>query len=218
MSAVKILAVVVLLLLVFRRPLVVLLAKTIFKGALKGHALSSVPERVHLYECETAEWRDAAGAEALSSALEGEGFRRVGDFTIPEMTGLRLRLLLRADSVYANLHEHDKVGLWVEVAARLGDDSACVATTLRPTGLDPPPWVARTSLPGATVPALLRALESLRRGRAVAPLAAGTIVALWEEAYARSAAWRKGKGMTDRELAETIERPPGTLGKPPPAT
>lgn len=199
---------------VLRRVIVVFLARTIFKGALKSHALASVPDEIHLQREAALPWRDPARAADFTRQFQAAGFETVGDFEIPEMSGTLLRLMLRpGDHVYANIHEHPRVGVWAEVAMRYTDGRAAMVTTLKPTGLGPPPWLKRAHLPGATAAQLLARLQADRQFGALDPLDAGNIVPAWEGAYARSTAWRKQKGMSDQELADTIKRPPGSLAK-----
>jgi hypothetical protein len=179
----------------------------ILLSAVGADALALAPDRIHLTRLEAEPWTDPAALGQLAAPLERAGFEDAGIFAVDEMPGLHVRLLAhRRESLYAALYEHPQAGRWADLVARYEDGEEVTFTTSQPTGLDERPGHRSVYAPGSSTDALLaRARTELPR-RPLVMVRPDEAPAVFEESYAESTAWRKGKGISAREVGEVAKR------------
>lgn len=170
-------------------------------------AIESQPDHIHLTRVGRQAWADVESEGDISVPLLSRGFEDAGTFTIDEMPGVVLRLLVhREDAMYAAIYEHPKVGQWFELFSRFQDGSSITFSTSRPSGLSPRPGHPVVHAPGIT-PAELhdRACEERPR-RPTNPVSKDKAATCFEESYAEATAWRKEHGISAVEVARVASR------------
>jgi hypothetical protein len=120
------------------------------------------------------------------------------------MPGAFVRFLVAPpDSLCCAIYEHPKIGVWFDLYSRYEDGTGVTYSTVKPTGLERQPGNITVNAPGSTADELYhRILKERRSGRFV-EITAANVVSLFEEAYAREIAWRKGRGISGVEVARS---------------
>lgn len=169
-------------------------------------ALARQPDHIHLVAAGPDAWKRAEAARALAAPLLAQGFADAGVHRIPEMPGVVVQLLAEPrEGFLAVLYEHPIAGSWSDVFTRYDDGSSCTFTSSKPTGLEPRPGHLLLHMPGAAPPALLeRARKERPAGARLAHEAAGA-VAIFEQGYAESMAWRKHRGISTAEVVNVAQ-------------
>lgn len=188
-------------------PLSRIVLAAIFGHSIGEAALKRQPDTIHLRTAEPAKFRHPGRVQALASEYEQRGFESAGSFTIPEMPGVHLQLLVHTDDcMLATIYDHPVAGVFHDVVNRYADGSAWTYTTARETGLKHRDNVRMTNLPGAEPASLV---DTARRERPQAGLRACTIanaVADFEQAYAEYMAWMKNRGISTGEVVAVARR------------
>jgi len=170
-------------------------------------ALAAQPDRIHLQPTTGDAWTDAAGRDRCAAEIGALGFRAAGDFTVPELPGVRLALFANApESLYAVVYEHPKAGRWCDFVCRFTDGSSCTWTSARPNGLGQRPGHPVHHAPGAGIAALWKAVTRERPARPLQPVSVVGAAADLENAWAESIAWRKQQGVSRTEVAKVAMR------------
>ena len=169
-------------------------------GPLGRNALGPQADRIHLDRTEP-HWRDEVWREQVLREFEALGFVDAGCFTIREMSGLNVLIMVHAEQGFSCFaYEHPQAGRWFEAVCRYEDGtSACYGTSL-PTGLEPRPGHIVERMPGAGPSAVW---QRAQRDRPRKPMLARSVEYArsdFEQAYAESLAWRKQQGLTRREV------------------
>ncbi len=179
----------------------------LFGPKIAARALAAQPDTIRLEPATDATWADAATRDRLSGEIAGFGFREAGTFTVRELPGVKLRLFANGpDSTYAACYEHPKAGTWFEFACRFTDGSSSTWTTARDTGLAARPGHPVRHLPNATVASLWKCVTRERPARPAQPASVVGAAADFENAWAESIAWRKGRGVSRTEVAKVAMR------------
>lgn len=179
----------------------------VFGRGISARALAAQPDTIHLEPCADDSWAAAATRDRLSGDIAGFGFREAGSFTVRELPGVKLRLFANGpDATYAVYYEHPRAGMWFEFACRFTDGSSCTWTTARSTGLADRPGHPVRHLPNATAASLWKCVTRERPAKAAHPASVEGAVADFENAWADSIAWRKGKGISRTEVAQVAMR------------
>lgn len=166
-------------------------------------ALAEQPDRIHLIRADERAWKNRKEAAELAEPLLGTGFQDAGTYTIDEMKGVVLRLFVRSeDSWLAALYEHPKVGRWVEISLRLQGGGGFAVTSLPATGLDDRPDHPIRRFPGALPPTLLSRMRAEQPHAMPEPVSVERAAERFEESYAEGVAWRKQRGISEREVMQ----------------
>jgi hypothetical protein len=171
------------------------LARTLLRSSIEGDVLARLPEDIHLVAELAPPWKDASEVQRISTELGLQGFRSVGTFSIPELPGAALALFLDAKrSLYANVREHPRSGVWLDIVVRHDDGRVVTVTSQRRMRLDVPPNHEVVHMPGASTGALVARARvfGLREPRSA--LDPFTLPSIWERAYAESVLWRRRNG------------------------
>lgn len=188
-------------------PLSRIVLAAIFGHSIGEAALKRQPDTIHLRAVELSKFRHPGRVQSLATEYEQRGFENAGSFTIPEMPGVHLQLLVHTeDCMLATIYDHPVAGVFYDVVNRYADGSAWTYTTARETGLKHRDNVRMTNLPGAEPTALL---DTARRERPQAGLRACTAanaVADFEQAYAEYMAWMKNRGISTGEVVAVARR------------
>ncbi len=175
--------------------------------AVGAHALARQSDTIQLIPATPGVWKDPGAQARLAAALEAAGFRDAGTFTIVEMPGVAVRLLAHpGESWLAATYEHPATGPWLDCTCYYQDGTAATFSTLTATGLDPRPGFVRVNAPGLDPAALLARARAERPSRALRPASVASAARDFERAYAEEIAWRKGRGVSAREVAAVAER------------
>ncbi|MGH7462066.1 MAG: hypothetical protein ACREMA_13730, partial [Longimicrobiales bacterium] len=162
-------------------------------------ALDQQPDRITLVPGKAPIKPEARSA---LSALERRGFERAGSFEVREMKGVLLHLLVKTmESAVAVVYEHTKAGVWADLSTRYADGSSYTITSSRiGGGLDDRPGHKMVRSPGQPPAMLAVRLMKDRPSGQMQQISAAEFARVFEQAYAESTAWRKGKGLTAEEV------------------
>jgi hypothetical protein len=175
-------------------------------GSIDRSALGRQADGIHLDRTEP-QWRDDAWRQQVRSEFEALGFVDAGCFTIREMRGLNLLIMIHAEQGFSCFaYEHPQAGRWFEVVSRYEDGtSACYGTSL-PTGLEPRPGHIAERMPGAGPSAVCQRAQRDRPRKPMLERSVETAPGDFEQAYAESLAWRKQQGLARAEVVEASMR------------
>jgi hypothetical protein len=163
------------------------------------------PDTIHLSPQSAATWKDPAGVERMRAPLVAKGFQDVGTFTVAEIPGIQLQLLmLVSDSVYASICDHPKVGVWLDLFSSFQDGTSITFSTNRNRGVEQPPGKTKVYAPGVAPDALLQRLLAERRKKPLMTFDAQGLVKRFEDSYAEEIAWRKKRGPSAKEVAKVM--------------
>lgn len=192
-----------------RRGLRKVLVRVAIREGVPDKALAGLAGTIHLVPRPGHAWSDPAAHEAMAEPLRALGFFDVGPFEIPELPGTFLALSVQvADRAACAIYDHPKAGPWIEFFAHYADGQRATATSRPSTGLDPAPGTTTIHAPGVATAALYRQfLHGRPKGELVEMTPQG-VAARFEAAYASAMAWRKQKGISEKELERRIENRP----------
>jgi hypothetical protein len=177
--------------------------------ALGKAAVAKLPDAIHLERVATPEWRDAGLVDALTQPLVAAGFVEAGVYRVVEMEGVQLRLLrLPDEGIRANVIQHPAAETpSLELVSDFADGMQFEVSNVRGTiESKQPPGVTRVRMPGASAAALLARFRAERPKKPAVPAPVEGAAAVFEQAYAKDAAWRKGKGApTAKEVARFVQ-------------
>lgn len=194
---------------------VLLLAWTVVRPAIgfllgpkiAARALAAQPDEIHLEPAAESSGTEAAALARFSRDLSDLGFHQAGDYTVRELPGVTLRLFANdRESTYAVRYEHPRAGAWFEFACRFTDGSSGTWTTARPSGLAERPGHPVRHVPNATPASLWKIVGRERPARPAQPSSVSGAAADFEDAWAESIAWRKGRGVSRTEVARAAMR------------
>ena len=175
--------------------------------AVGNQALQRLPDQIHLAPSRPEALHDAAAALALANPLLEFGFDDAGTYSVVDLPGVFMRLLVKPDECFtAAVYEHPKAGTWLDITTRYSDRTTSSFSTMRASGLDPRPGSASVRMPGSS------AGEVYERARAERPkgnmirVTGEAAPGLFERGYAESMGWRKKKGISAAEMAKVAER------------
>jgi hypothetical protein len=199
-----VLAVVVLILL---RPLLRVVIALLAGRAVGRSALRKQPDRIELREAGLQAWKDGAAADRLTEPLLLLGYEKAGTFTVREMPGVVLRLLVHLrECVLGVVYEHPQAGRWVELATRYAGGTAFTVTSVADHGLALRPGHPVTHLPDVGPATLHSRLLALRPPNAMERIEAGRAARVFEQGYAEAMAWRKSRGVSRAEVVRIAVR------------
>ena len=175
--------------------------------AIGRRALEKQPDQIHLTNASSSAWRKPDLAVGLTRSLIEMGFEDAGAYTVPEMPGLVLRLMVQTRECHMGIvYEHPKAGTWIELVTRYADGTSASFSSMRPTGLRPLPGHRIVNAAGASPETLhARSLEERPKG-VLKPVTRFYVQRMFEEGYAESIAERKRIGVSVSEVAEVARR------------
>jgi hypothetical protein len=178
-------------------------------------AMVKQPDEIHPSPRPGHSWTNTSAMETMAAPLPGLGFQDAGIYGIEEMAGVFLRLFAQPEQrVAACLYEHPKAGNWIDFYSHAPDGTSFTYTTARPTGLDQRPGCTTVNAPECTAEALYQRLISERPAREWVEMTPANVVERFQDAYARSTAWRRNRGITADEVARHIQQGPVTMHTP----
>jgi hypothetical protein len=190
-----------------KRLLALFLLSSAGRGALKDigkQAAAAQPGNITLSRISTPVWQDARVQQIISS-LRSAGFADAGVYSVDKMSGVKVAILAKPeDCVAAHVHEHPKVGIWIELVTRYQDGTSTTLTTLPSTGQKQPAWLTMMRTDKAPAADLVRQLLHDRRPGAMKPVSAEQAPREFEEGFAKYMLWRKNTAMTAEEVAPTV--------------
>jgi hypothetical protein len=192
---------------VLMKPFTRRLIAFLFAGRIGRRVLAGQPDRIHLEPADERIWRTASNWRTPMEGLQPLGFELAGHFTVREMPGLHLCLLAhRAGSFYAAIYEHPVAAAWFELFCPHEDGTSDTFSTAQPTGLDAREGCIAVHLPGADVSTLWARAQSERRPGGWSSTSTAEAPRYFEDAFARSMAWRKGRGLARHEVVRAANR------------
>ena len=170
-------------------------------------ALESQPDRIELREAGLQAWQDAPAAERQTEPLLLLGYEPAGTFTIPQLPGVVLRLLVQLrECTLGVVYEHPQAGHWVELATRYAGGMTFTVTSRGACGLASRPGHPVTHLAGANPAVLHSRLLALRSPNGMERIEVGRAVEVFERGYAEAVAWRKAQGLSRAEVVKVAVR------------
>lgn len=171
-------------------------------------ALDKQPDQVKLEKLSVSAWRDQAAVDALAGPLTRIGFVDCGDYAVDKMPGVKLRILLKADTASAAyLYDHPKAGTWIELSTRYDDGSMTMVVSKPPTGLPTPPFVRKICGPGTPTDALYDRLILIkeRPPQGIKRITPDNVVPEYEDAFRRIMHWQKNRGLSAEDVASVAK-------------
>jgi hypothetical protein len=201
---------------ILKRVLALLILRMALRAGLSSvgeEAMARQPDQIHLTPAPGHLWKNGAAVDALAAPLVAHGFEEAGTYRIEEMAGVVVRFLAHSgERIAACIYEHPKVGTWIDLVSRYRDDRGITYTTSKPTGLDQRPGTQTVHAPGTGADALYHRMLRERPAGELEEITPASVPALFVDAYARSTAWRKNKGVSADEVARNIQLAPVGAG------
>jgi hypothetical protein len=192
---------------VVTRILKLLLPRTAGRSSLKAigqEALDKQPDSIRLRR-RSFTWQKPALVQNLTGPLLARSFSEVGDFSIAEMPDLKVRFFVRpANSIYACVYEHAKLGTWFDLVSRYQDGSVAIFGTARDPGTEHRPQDMVVYAPELSADMLYTRMLKERPERTLVGVNAGSVVKLFQDTYKEQMEWRKKRGAQAAEVAEPI--------------
>jgi hypothetical protein len=187
--------------LILLRPLLRVVIALVAGRAVGRRALAKQPDRIELREAGLQSWQDGAAADRLTEPLLQLGYEQAGTFTVRELPGVVLRLLVQVrECVLGIVYEHPQTGHWVELVTRYAGGTAFTLTSGLDRGLAPQPGHPVTHFAGVDPAVLHSRLIALRPQHGMERIEAGRAVEAFERGFAEAMAWRKSRGVSRAEV------------------
>ena len=166
-------------------------------------ALARVPQQVALLKTELPAWTNQAAVEQQAAPLRKEGFTDLGVYTVDTIPGVLIRMMAHPGTyVAAHIYDHPKSGSWTEFVTRYTDASSHSLSSLPPTGMDHPDWFRKIQADKNTpTDQLYRQFLTQREWHGIKQVEPADTIREFEENYAKLAAWRQQRGITNQEVA-----------------
>lgn len=178
-------------------------------GEVGRQAMTGQPEAIHLARAEGHVWAAPEKNAACADPLLSRHFEDAGTYGIREMPGVYVRLLVKPqEHVAAAIYEHPKAGTWMDVYSRYTNGDSCTYSSMTDRGMNKRPGATGAYLPGSDADTIYQRFMAERTAGALAQMDAGTVVGLFEDAYARDQAWRQKRGISAEEVARHIKTDP----------
>jgi len=189
------------------RPLLRVGLAALFAGSVGKQALARQPDTIHLVAAGSDVWRSRARADRAAGQLKALGYADAGTWTVPEMPGLVLWLLVSpAEYATAAIYEHPKAGHWCEVFFRCQDGTSATFSSARPTGLKDRPGHRLVRIPGADADKIVELADEQRPTAPLLPVSVSDAPRRFEEAYAEAVAYRKSVGISRSEVVNVAQK------------
>jgi hypothetical protein len=193
--------------LIFLRPLLRVVIALVAGRSIGKRVLEEQPDRIELREAGLQAWQDSAAADRMTEPLLHLGYEPAGTFTVPQLPGVVLRLLVQArECVLGIVYEHPKAGHWVELVTRYAGGTAFTVSSSADRGLAPRPGHPVTHLPGAASAVLHSRLLLLRPQAGMERIEAARAAEAFARGYAAAMAWRKSQGISRGEVVRVAAR------------
>jgi hypothetical protein len=193
--------------LIFLRPLLRVVTALVAGPAVGQSALATQPDRIELREAGRQAWQDGGAADRQTEPLLLLGYEQAGTFTIPQMPGVVLRLMVHLrECVLGIVYEHPQSGRWVELATRYAGGTTFTVTSSVDHGLASRPGHPVMHLAGTAPGALHSRLLALRPSSGTERIEAGRAAEVFEQGYAEAMAWRKSQGVSRAEVVRVAVR------------
>jgi hypothetical protein len=186
--------------------------KKLFTAIEKMSGQGVPPFRITLEKADDIEWKKPKIVSGVATALEGVGYRPIGDYRIDEMPFVHLRALLNSNTnSYAVVTEiMDK--LILDVASDFTDGEHVTVSTAPETGLDRPDFSRLVRItadlekePAAAVTLHDRLVEE-QRGRQTIMATPVAFPNVFSKAHAKEMDWRIARdGLTPEEVRRSCE-------------
>jgi hypothetical protein len=169
-------------------------------------ALEKQPDQIHLTPEPNHSWANDGEVKRLATPLVERGFQEAGVYSVDEMDGVIVRLMVQPEqNVAACIYEHPQVGHWLDVVCRYQDGRGITYTNSRPTGMDPRPGNETVRAQGAGSDELYDRLIRERPTGDLVPYTVANVADRFMSAYAEEMAWRKNRGVSACEVARNMQ-------------
>lgn len=193
--------------LVLLRPLLRVAIALVAGRSIGRRVLEAQPDRIELREAGQQAWQDPAAAYRMTEPLLLLGYESAGTFTVPQLPGVVLRLLVQArEGVLGIVYEHPRAGHWAELVTRYAGGTAFTVSSSADRGLAPRPGHPVTHLPGAASAVLHSRLLLLRPRGGMERIEAARAVEAVAQAWTEGVAWRKANGISRGEVVRVAAR------------
>lgn len=165
-------------------------------------SLAKLSDTIHLVPLENESWRKNPAATALIQPCLDLGFNDAGSFSVSEMPGVTVHLLLLPPGdIYSAVYEHPKVGSWINFIAQYSDGTSITYTNSnRAAELDQRPGHPVVHAGGLSAVELFERFKTEYKTENILRRTPNELPGVFEKAYADSMAWRKNKGISMKEV------------------
>lgn len=187
-------------------PVIKLVVAAVAGKQIGARAIAAQPDQITLERANPSAWKHADAPRAIATALTSRGFQDAGTYTIAELPGVVIQLLVQTtDRLYAAVCEHPKAGTWFDLVTRFEDGSTSTYST-SPASLDPRPGHACVNMRGAQPLTVLDKALAMRPNRPIADVAVESVADVFRQSYAESIAYRKRVGVSTVEVVKIATR------------
>jgi hypothetical protein len=186
------LAIVLLVIALFRQQLVVGLTHVASKFGLMKGTIDKMPDSITLNRTRVVD--DAA--QPVAEELERAGFIDAGAWIIRELPKIRLSLLVHpAENFLAAIETASSIGAQVNIHTLYANGSVMTFTNSKlPSAKKQRPGMTNIRVPGASVDALITKARAARRRDGISTVKEEDAASLYERLYAESIQFRKAQG------------------------
>ena len=171
-------------------------------------ALSSQPDTITLSRLPGLEWRNPVSAERLAAPLREKGFFDLGIYEIQPWRGYRLGVMLNErDKVAAFLTELPTGTVTLELSVRYEDGTTSALVNYANNGVPRPPFF-RVIFAGPYLSSaeLYERLLRERPTSGIKTITADSVIAEYQDAYAKIMAYTKGMGLSAGQVIDIATR------------
>jgi hypothetical protein len=153
------------------------------------------PSRITLRSCAEHAWNDRETAEAAIHDLRALGFEEVGPFDVENLPNQHIYgLVQQAESIRANVEEHTKIGVVVELVSAFEDGRKIYISTSKLPVFEQAPGITVRHVPGVSVARLHRLMLDERPDGPLRPVLPSHYAADYETGFAQLRDWRNLRG------------------------
>lgn len=174
---------------------------------IRSRALSRLPDAIRLVPDAVEAWRNDPNWSRTLGELEALGYAHAGAFTVAELPGVVVQLLVHpAECVLATCYEHPVAGRWTALVAEYADGTCTSATNGRAPEEPHRAGCEAVHAPGADAAAMHARLVAARPRESRVPVTGADAVPRFEQRWAAEVAWRKSRSRSVREARPAESR------------
>jgi hypothetical protein len=166
------------------------------------------PEQIHLISAPAHAWQNGGTVVAFCTQLTALGFADAGVYSIAEIKEVFVWLhVLRDKRLAACIYEHPQAGTRIDFFCQYKDGRSLTYTTAKSTGVEHRPGDKTVHATDLSAEGLYRRLLNERSEGELEELTPANIVTHYQNAYARTLAWRKSQAVAAEESSRQVTDP-----------
>jgi hypothetical protein len=165
-----------------------------------------VPNEIHLVPSTMIMWRDEDRWREAYNALEGHGFRHIGNYRVQEI-GVDVQFLIsEKDCALACVYNHPAAGVFMDIVTRYEDGASVTFANRAASGLDQHPQLRNCFLGDIPPSDLIEKTFAERPKHPMRTIREADIVPDFCRVWKEYKEWRNKRGTTAEEVERIYER------------